>query len=76
MPRYKDKNGSEKTDFRVLLKFYDKPVMVGWDEMQNDFPQTNLKDFPSILRRRFTQLRKRKWYGTLLYYSRYKRNTL
>lgn len=67
MPRYIDKNGANKTDFRILLNFYNKPVFVGWDEMQNDFPQTNLKDFPSLLRRRLTQLRKGN--GMVLYYT-------
>lgn len=67
MPKYRNKYGAEKTDFRILLNFYDKPVFVAWDEMQNDFPQTNLKDFPSILRRRLTQLRKGN--GMVLYYT-------
>ena len=67
LPRYVDKNGANKTDFRALLKFYNKPVFVAWDEMQNDFPQTNLKDFPSVLRRRLTQLRKGN--GMVLYYT-------
>lgn len=69
MPRYIDKYGANKTDFRCLLRFYNKPLFVAWDEMQNDFPQTNLKDFPSVLRRRLTQLRKRVRYGFILYYT-------
>lgn len=67
LPHIQDKNGETKTDYRPLLKFYDKPVFVAWDEMQNDFPQTNFKDFPQDLLRRLTQLRK--GCGMVIYYT-------
>lgn len=59
------KNG--KTDYSILLNFYDKPVIVAWDELQNDFKATNLRDFPNDLLRRFTQVRKGN--GMLLLYT-------
>jgi len=67
MPMYKTKKGEIKTNYSALLRFYDKPVFVGWDEMQNDFPQSNFKEFPQILLKRFTQLRKCK--GMVVYYT-------
>lgn len=52
------KNSNGKTDYNILLQFYNKPVVVAWDELQNDFKATNLKDFPNDLLRRLTQVRK------------------
>lgn len=61
------KKANGKTDYSILLGFYNKPVVVAWDEMQNDFKSTNLKDFPDDLLRRLTQVRKGN--GMLLLYT-------
>lgn len=61
------KKPNGKTDYSILLGFYNKPVVVAWDELQNDFKSTTLKDFPDDLLRRLTQVRKGN--GMLLLYT-------
>lgn len=65
--RVMNKKSNGKTDYSLLLGFYNKPVVVAWDEMQNDFKTTNFKDFPDDLLRRLTQVRKGN--GLLLLYT-------
>ena len=48
----------EFTDWRQLLKTYDKPLVVAWDEIQNVFASRNFKDFPIQLLTLLTQVRK------------------
>ena len=48
----------EFTDWRQLLKEYDKPLIVAWDEIQNVFASRNFKDFPIQLLTLLTQVRK------------------
>lgn len=46
------------SNYKQLLPHYNKPVIVGWDELPNDFNKNNFKDFPEDLFRKLTQLRK------------------
>lgn len=46
------------TDWRQLLKTYDKPLVVAWDEVQNEFTSRNFKNFPTELLTILTQNRK------------------
>lgn len=46
------------TDWHQLLERYDKPVIVGWDEVQNDFNSREFKTFPIELLTFLTQNRK------------------
>lgn len=48
----------EFTDWHQLLKTYDKPLIVAWDEIQNVFASRNFKDFPIQLLTLLTQVRK------------------
>ncbi len=48
----------EFTDWRQLLVTYDKPLIVGWDEVQNEFSSRNFKSFPTNLLTLLTQNRK------------------
>ena len=48
----------EFSDWRQLLKSYDKPLVVAWDEIQNVFASRNFKDFPMQLLTILTQVRK------------------
>ena len=41
-----------------LLKDYDKPLVVAWDEVQNEFNSRDFKDFPISLLTKLTQVRK------------------
>lgn len=52
------KQDFEFTDWRQLLKEYDKPLVVAWDEVQNVFNSRNFKDFPIQLLTILTQVRK------------------
>ena len=54
---YKDQD-FEFTDWHQLLKEYDKPLVVAWDEVQNVFNSRNFKDFPIQLLTILTQVRK------------------
>lgn len=44
--------------WRDLLKTYDKPLVVAWDEVQNEFNSRDFKDFPIALLTVLTQVRK------------------
>ena len=46
------------TSWRDLLKDYDKPLVVAWDEVQNEFNSRDFKDFPIALLTKLTQVRK------------------
>lgn len=54
---YKDQD-FEFTSWRDLLKDYDKPLVVAWDEVQNEFNSRDFKDFPISLLTKLTQVRK------------------
>lgn len=55
------------TDWKQLLNNYDKPLVVAWDEVQNEFSSRNFKDFPIELLTQLTQVRKNN--GILILYS-------
>lgn len=46
------------TSWKDLLKDYDKPLVVAWDEVQNEFNSRDFKDFPISLLTKLTQVRK------------------
>jgi len=46
------------TDWSMLLKKYDKPVVFGFDEIQNDFQSRDFGTFPKPLITAITQFRK------------------
>lgn len=46
------------TDWQQLLETYDKPLVVAWDEVQNEFTSRNFKTFPVQLLTILTQNRK------------------
>lgn len=48
----------EFTTWKDLLKDYDKPLVVAWDEVQNEFNSRDFKDFPISLLTKLTQVRK------------------
>lgn len=45
--------------WRDLLKEYDKPLIVAWDEIQNEFNSRDFKNFPISLLTLLTQVRKK-----------------
>lgn len=45
-------------EWQQLLKTYDKPLVVAWDEVQNEFTSRNFKNFPLELLTLLTQNRK------------------
>lgn len=47
------------TGWRDLLKEYDKPLVVAWDEVQNEFNSRDFKTFPIALLTVLTQVRKK-----------------
>lgn len=47
------------TGWRDLLKEYDKPIVVAWDEVQNEFNSRDFKSFPISLLTLLTQVRKK-----------------
>lgn len=47
------------TGWRDLLKSYDKPLVVAWDEVQNEFNSRDFKTFPISLLTLLTQVRKK-----------------
>lgn len=57
----------EFTKWQQLLESYDKPLVVAWDEVQNEFNSRNFKDFPTELLTQLTQVRKNN--GILILYS-------
>ena len=46
------------TTWKQLLQDYDKPVIVAWDEVQNEFNSRDFKSFPIELLTKLTQVRK------------------
>lgn len=48
----------EFNDWKQLLVSYDKPLIVAWDEVQNEFTSRNFKTFPVQLLTVLTQNRK------------------
>ena len=54
-------------DWHQLLKDYKKPLVVAWDEVQNEFSSRNFKNFPIELLTQLTQVRKNN--GILILYS-------
>lgn len=48
----------EFTGWKCLLKRYDKPLLVAWDEVQNEFNSRDFKTFPVALLSILTQVRK------------------
>ena len=55
------------TDWHMLFADWDKPLVVAWDEVQNEFSSRNFKDFPIELLTQLTQVRKNN--GILILYS-------
>lgn len=55
------------TNWHQLLQDYKKPLIVAWDEVQNEFSSRNFKDFPIELLTQLTQVRKNN--GILILYS-------
>ena len=47
------------TSWKDLLKEYDKPLVVAWDEVQNEFNSRDFKNFPIALLTLLTQVRKK-----------------
>lgn len=47
------------TSWKDLLKDYDKPLVVAWDEVQNEFNSRDFKTFPISLLTLLTQVRKK-----------------
>lgn len=54
---YKDQD-FEFTSWKDLLRSYDKPLIVAWDEVQNEFNSRDFKNFPIALLSILTQVRK------------------
>ena len=55
---YKDQDFAF-TSWKDLLKDYDKPLVVAWDEVQNEFNSRDFKTFPIALLTLLTQVRKK-----------------
>lgn len=55
---YKDQD-FEFNSWKDLLKEYDKPLVVAWDEVQNEFNSRDFKSFPISLLTLLTQVRKK-----------------
>ncbi len=53
-----DKQDFEFTSWKQLLKVYDKPLVVAWDEVQNEFSAREYKTMPMQLLTLLTQNRK------------------
>lgn len=49
----------EFNSWKDLLKEYDKPLVVAWDEVQNEFNSRDFKNFPISLLTLLTQVRKK-----------------
>lgn len=62
-----DKQDFLFSSWEQLLSNYDKPLVVAWDEVQNEFSSRNFKDFPVELLTQLTQVRKNN--GILILYS-------
>ncbi len=48
----------EFVTWKQLLRDYDKPLIVAWDEIQNEFNSRDFKNFPISLMTQLTQVRK------------------
>lgn len=55
---YKDQDFAFNS-WKDLLKDYDKPLIVAWDEVQNEFNSRDFKSFPISLLTLLTQVRKK-----------------
>lgn len=55
---YKDEDFAF-TSWKDLLKPYNKPIVVAWDEVQNEFNSRDFKNFPISLLTLLTQVRKK-----------------
>lgn len=64
---YFDKQDFIFNDWHQLLKQYDKPLIVAWDEVQNEFNSRNFKNFPTQLLTLLTQ--NRKGHGVQILYT-------
>lgn len=62
-----DDQDFEFTSWKDLLKEYDKPLLVAWDEVQNEFNSRDFKTFPISLLTLLTQVRKKN--GIQIVYS-------
>lgn len=62
-----DKQDFAFTDWHQLLVQYDKPLIVAWDEVQNEFNSRNFKNFPTQLLTLLTQ--NRKGHGVQILYT-------
>lgn len=63
----------EFNSWKQLLKTYDKPLVLAWDEVQNEFTSRNFKDFPVELLTILTQNRKGNGVRILYSAQRYNR---
>lgn len=54
---YKDQNFQFET-WKQLLREYDRPLIVAWDEIQNEFNSRDFASFPIALLTQLTQVRK------------------
>lgn len=54
---YNDEDFTFKT-WKQLLEDYDRPLIVAWDEVQNEFNSRDFKSFPIELLTKLTQVRK------------------
>lgn len=59
--------------WRQLIKEYDKPLVVGWDEVQNEFCSREFRNFPVQLLTVLTQVRKGNGIKILYTAQRYNR---
>ena len=59
--------------WKMLLKPYDKPIVVAWDEVQNEFNSRDFKTFPVTLLTLLTQNRKGNGIQILYTAQRYNR---
>ena len=69
---YKNQDFEFKT-WKMLLQPYDKPIVVAWDEVQNEFNSRDFKTFPVTLLTLLTQNRKGNGIQILYTAQRYNR---
>lgn len=69
---YKNQDIEFKT-WKQLLDTYDKPLIVAWDEVQNEFNSRDFKNFPTALLTLLTQNRKGNGIQILYTAQRYNR---
>lgn len=62
-----DKQDFPFESWKQLLQAYDKPLVVAWDEVQNEFNSRDFKSFPIQLLTQLTQVRKGN--GVRIYYT-------